>query len=92
MVTFWFVKKAAVESNNLYLIIAMAIYTFVMYSFYRILRQGKNLATVNVLWNVASCLYGLAIGILIFQEKISNLEILGSLLATIGIFLILYKP
>jgi len=91
MVSFWFVKKAAVERKILYLIIAMAVYTLTIFGFYKILQNGNNLGIVNLLWNLFSTLYGFLMGILIFNEKITTLELVGSMFGLLSLFFILSK-
>lgn len=59
--------------------------------FYYMLRQGKHIATINITWNLLSTLYGLFIGIILFQEKVGSLQIYGILLGMISLGLICWE-
>jgi multidrug transporter EmrE-like cation transporter len=58
---------------------------------YIIIKENRNISTVNIIWNILSTIYGLIIGVLIFQEKIHTLQIYGVLLGVLGIGLIFWK-
>ncbi len=101
--TFWFILLILTEATSLYCVkywsihqsqiiylgLSLILYMGTAWCLSRMLMIYSEIAVVNILWNIISTLYGLAIGILIFQEHVSNLQLLGSILGIISIILIL---
>lgn len=52
------------------------------------LRYG-GIGSVNFLWNVVSTFSGFAIGILLFGERINNLQLMGVFVALLGVGMVL---
>jgi hypothetical protein len=51
-----------------------------------------GIGMVNFFWNVLSTLFGFAIGIYLFNEKIRYLQLIGVLFSLLGLGLILLAP
>ena len=52
----------------------------------------EGIGLTNFLWNILSTLFGFGIGILMFREKIRNLQIMGVLVSLLGVGMILLDP
>ena len=88
-IALYMVKYTAQDNNKLWLFIAVYCYAMIPLLLYFIIKDGKDgIAMTNILWNIASTVYGLIIGIYIFSEKVNNLQIIGGLLGMLGIILI----
>ena len=89
------VKKYSIEDNKkMYLLLSMCMYALIPILLYYIISPKyckENISTVNIIWNILSTLYGLMIGVYIFSEHISSLQILGIILSTIGLIFIFKK-
>lgn len=86
---FYCVKTAANDATKAYYLpIGVAFYIGTIISLYNVLKLGQGIAVVNILWSIASVLYGTLIGILIFGETITNLQLIGAALGFVAIVLI----
>ena len=54
--------------------------------------QYEGIGIVNLLWNIFSTLFGFAIGIYFFKEKVHYQEWIGAGLSVVGIGLIIMAP
>lgn len=88
MLMFYFVKKAKYDKQNL--IISIVLYGCIPFFLYKMLQYDDEIGILNVIWNILSTIYGLLIGILIFNERISNLQCWGALLGLLSIVMILH--
>ena len=79
------VKKYSISYNKIYLIISIFSYSVIPIFLYLILKDNQKISTVNIIWNILSSIYGLMIGILIFNEKIDNTQIIGFILGFIAL-------
>ena len=87
----YYVKAYSINESYHLLIFSMILYATIPYFLYRILRNQEEIAVINVIWNVCSTLYGLFIGIVLFNEHISSYQKVGIILATIGTCLMFIK-
>jgi multidrug transporter EmrE-like cation transporter len=88
------VKKYSIDNKKIYLLLSMCMYSLIPILLYYIISPKyckENISTVNIIWNILSTLYGLMIGVYIFSEHISSLQILGIILSTIGLIFIFKK-
>lgn len=92
VIALYSVKKYSQTKEWGYLATSILCYGLIPVFLYLIIKQGENVSTVNIIWNILSTIYGLVIGMLIFQEKIHSLQIYGVILGVLGLGLILWKP
>lgn len=85
------IKMYSINHDTKYLIISILGYMLIPIFLYRLLKIGEGIAMTNVIWNILSTIYGFIIGMAIFSEKVSNLQIIGSILGTMGIIMILWE-
>jgi multidrug transporter EmrE-like cation transporter len=92
---------AAVEAVALYFIrlggvmnvsIASVLYAAGAVPLLAFATKYEGIGIANFLWNVLSTLIGFGIGILMFKEKIRNLQIMGVLVSMLGVGMILLDP
>ena len=85
------IKKSQVDPQHAFLImsIAIACYAAVAICLYNLVKCNKSVSMSNSLWNIASTMYGLFIGLVLFQEKITPSQWFGLILGSIGIVFIL---
>lgn len=84
------VKKYSIDKDTKYLVASMIGYMIIPLFLYRLLKIGQGIAMVNVMWNILSTIYGFIIGVAIFGEAVSHLQLIGSILGVLGIILILW--
>ena len=85
----YFVKKFSINQNHPeYLVYSMGLYCLTVWSLSKILIYGQGIALINILWNIASSLYGIAIGVFIFGEYLTNLQLIGGVLGILSIILL----
>ena len=88
----YFVKLYSTNRDNWqYLIYSMMLYAVCVFSLSRILILNYGVGMVNVMWNLLSTLYGLFIGLVLFSEVITNLQILGAILGVVAMILMSYE-
>jgi multidrug transporter EmrE-like cation transporter len=51
-----------------------------------------GIGMINFIWNIVSTIFGFAIGMYWFKEKVNNLQLIGILLSLAGIGLIIISP
>ena len=92
---------AAVEAIALYFIrlggvmnvsIASVLYAAGAVPLLSFATKYEGIGIANFLWTVLSTLIGFGIGILMFKEKIRNLQIMGVLVSMLGVGMILLDP
>lgn len=85
------VKYSQVHADCRWLVLSVVGYMVIPLLLWLILQHhGQHIATVNITWNILSTLYGLAIGVLLFQEKLKNLQWYGAILGVLSLVLIFY--
>jgi multidrug transporter EmrE-like cation transporter len=90
-IALFFIKYAGKNKKPSFIPISVICYGLIAVVLYFIITKGENIATTNICWNILSTIYGLIIGVLIFNEKVSNLQFLGIMLGFLSFFLIFYK-
>lgn len=85
------IKKSQVDPSRIYLTMGIAItcYAVVAICLYNLIKYNKSVSISNSLWNIASTIYGLFIGLILFHEKITPSQWFGLILGSIGIVFIL---
>jgi len=83
VVALYGIKKATLVESNNFLFLSMACYATIPVFLYVIVKKIP-LALTNAAWNVASTVYGILIGILIFGEIVSVRQWIGLGLGAIG--------
>ena len=82
-------RYAKRPSDKKWMAIAMVVYGVgVTYLLYKCL-SFKGVGLVNFLWNVFSTISGFMIGILLFSEKVNNMQWMGVTLSLLGLALII---
>lgn len=82
------VKRYSQRKEELFLILSVLGYSVIPILLILLIREKQNIATVNIIWNILSTVYGLMIGVLIFSEKITPLQVLGIIMGTLSLLLI----
>ena len=84
-------QKAAKDKNNIkWLCVGMAVYgTLVAFLLYKMMTY-EGVGMVNFLWNIFSTMSGFIIGIMIFKEKVNNLQWAGVALGILAFGLIIF--
>jgi len=81
------IKKSKITNNSLYILISIFAYSIVClllkecYAF-------NGIGLTNLLWSVISIINMLTIGVIMFNENITLIDILGVLLCLCGMYLI----
>lgn len=83
-------KYSTKTQHSQYLIAGMILYAGVGYCIYRIVNSGNGVGITNTIWNIASTIYGLLIGIIIFGERITNRQAFGIMLGGLGLIFMGY--
>ena len=83
--------SSTVSSFYFPLFIAILAYSAVAICLFFIIRNGSDISTVNITWNILSTIYGVVIGMIIFQERIHTFQWYGIILGTLSLILIFYK-
>ena len=76
--------------KNLYM--AMAIYGLGVAPLLYYALNYEGIGMVNFLWNICSTLFGFAIGIYIFKEKIQSMQLIGVIISLLGLGIITLAP
>lgn len=72
--------------NYMYLVLAIGFYICVCFTVY-VAYNYKGIGMVNALWSAIDIVLLLLVGVLLFGEKLSNIEYLGIVFIVIGIIL-----
>jgi multidrug transporter EmrE-like cation transporter len=70
------------------MITASAIYALAVVPLLSIALQYEGIGMVNFFWNILSTLLMFAIGIFMFKEKVSNIQLVGIILSLLGLSLV----
>lgn len=84
------IKEYSISNTSPHFLISTVAYAIIPFMLYKILKLGNGIALTNILWNIASTLYGLIIGVVLFSEYISFQQKLGAVLGTVGTIMILW--
>jgi drug/metabolite transporter (DMT)-like permease len=76
--------------NNLF--IAMAIYGLGVAPLLYYALNYEGIGMVNFLWNICSTLFGFAIGIYLFKEKVQSIQLIGVIISLLGLGIITLAP
>lgn len=88
----YFIKNYSIHDNTTwFLILSIISYAMIPYCLYRILKNGEGIAIINIIWNVASTLYGLFIGVILFSEHLTTPQKVGATLGTLGTVLMMWN-
>lgn len=82
-------KKFFQEPDKIHLfIIAILFYSLICYLLV-LSYKYKGIGLVNVIWSGISVLLMVSIGVIMFHEKITNLDIIGIILIVVGIMCVM---
>lgn len=87
---FYNIKMYSINDISKHLIISSILYALIPFLLYKIIKLGNGLAITNITWNIASTLYGLFIGVILFGEYITIQQKIGTILGILGITIILW--
>ena len=76
------------KSSKLWLCLSILLYGLIPIALLSALKNNVGISLINSSWNILSTVYGLIIGILIFSEVASGLELLGIATGLISLMLI----
>jgi drug/metabolite transporter (DMT)-like permease len=65
------------------------LYCMIPFILYYILKTKEGIAMTNIIWNIASMIYGLFIGVILFNENILLKQKIGIILGFIGLILMI---
>lgn len=77
-------KYWSVEKNNIFLYLGILGYLSVGILFAYILYTHSNMTVINALWQVLNIILVSTVGILIYKEKLTNLQYIGIIFAIIA--------
>lgn len=83
----YYSKKYATFGNNKYLLISIMTYIMVMLLWFPALSNKNELCVLNLMWTMMYALIGSFLGLIIFKEVLTPIQMLGVGLAFISIFL-----
>lgn len=86
----YFSKKWALQGGGNILISILA-YTLPLSMWFLLIKQMPHLARVTLLWSIATTLAGCFVGLVIFREHLSTLNIIGGILAVAAIALLTWQ-
>jgi multidrug transporter EmrE-like cation transporter len=72
-----------------FFILAMICYGILVPCFLYKNLKYKNIGMINFFWNIFSTIIGFTIGILLFSERVNNLQWIGISLSLLGIGLVI---
>ena len=76
---------------TIFLVLGIISYSVIAYIYYKILSSGEKLANANIYWNVSSIAIITLMGVFLFRQKITVKEIIGILVAIIGVVIVGYN-
>ena len=86
----YYVRKSSDDNGRWrYLIISCLLYLTIPILLYLILVKTHKIAILNGIWNIASTIYGLMIGILIFSEIYTTKQYIGIILGLFSLILMI---
>jgi len=87
----YYVKKFSIESNKYwYFIGSTLLYACLPLVLYFALKNNEGLATTNIMWNIASTIYGIIIGVILFNETITYQQKIGAIIGFVGLLLMMF--
>ncbi|HUX35405.1 MAG TPA: hypothetical protein VMV71_00020 [Candidatus Paceibacterota bacterium] len=81
-------KKFALGPKLIYVILLLIAYSFGVLAWLPAILQRNSLSIVGTMWSVLSLLTTIAIGVLLFGEKVSALGVVGMITAVVSIVLL----
>ena len=81
-------KKFALGPRLIYVILMLVTYSFGVLAWLPAILQRNSLSIVGTMWSVLSLLTTIAIGVLLFGEKVNALGIAGMIMAIVSIILL----
>ena len=84
------IKQSKVNNNMLYILIAIASYSIICLLLHKCY-DFMGMGITNFVWSIISIISILTIGVIAFDENITQNDILGVLLAISGLYLIFVK-
>lgn len=83
------VRKSSDNKQYNYLILSCLLYASIPILLYLILIKTHKIAILNSVWNIASTIYGLMIGILIFSEIYTIKQYMGIVMGLFSLILMM---
>lgn len=84
------ITKHSVKGHIYYYILGCLIYGLIVPFFILKSLEYEGVGTVNLLWNIMSTVTMIAIGYIIFKEKVNNLHLISLLLGLSSIVLLYF--
>lgn len=84
------IKYSTLHDDKMWMWIGIFCYAAVGFCLYHIVEIDRSIGMTNVVWNIASTMYGLLIGVLLFSETISHSQTIGIILGILGLMFIGY--
>jgi len=83
------VKYAATSTKSWWLSVAVVCYALIPVALFKIVQRGSGIAITNLVWNIASSLYGLGIGVILFREELTANQKIGVSLGLVSVWLMI---
>lgn len=88
----YYVKKYSInDTNNVFIYVSIILYAYIPFALYKITHNCSGIAVTNIVWNIASTIYGLIIGMLLFDENITFEQKIGISLGFLSIIFMIWK-
>ena len=91
-IAFYSLSKYNQTSKRRWLFTAMIIYGVVVVTLLTKALKYRGIGSVNFVWNCFSTVTAFLIGVMLFGEKVNNMQWIGVALAMVGLSLILIEP
>ena len=84
-----FIKKYIISKNNFYVILGLVTYALLFLCYYNLFSLGKEVSIVYTILQILQIFIVFIVGILMFNESITNNKIIGTLLGITSIYFLL---
>jgi multidrug transporter EmrE-like cation transporter len=84
------VQKYSKTNQKIFIVISMLVYGICIPLLLVKLLKYKGVGMINFLWNIFSTIAGFAIGIMLFQERVGSLQLIGVMLGILAFGLIIF--
>ena len=89
-VAMYCIKKYSIENTkHQYVIGSIILYSCLPIILYYMLTNNEGIAITNIIWNIASIIYGIFIGIVLFGEVLTKEQKIGALIGFMGLVLMI---
>ena len=88
---FYLIKKhSIIKHDTKYLFFSISLYVLIPIFLSKLLKYDNKIGILNLLWSIISVIYALMIGVILFHEKVTHMQLLGAIMGFLSIGLIWY--